>query len=47
MIGSCTFFPEEPRAARAAYSFEYFSLLQKVNHIRLLKGGESIRLTDE
>ena len=47
MIGRCTFFPEEPRAARAAYSFEYFSLLQKINHIRLLKGGESIRLTDE
>ena len=46
MIGKCTFFPEEPRAARAAYSFEYFSLLQKVNHIRLLKDGESIRLTD-
>lgn len=47
MIGKCTFFPEEPRAARAAYSFEYFSLLQKVNHIRLLKDGESVRLSDE
>ena len=47
MVGKCTFFPEEPRAARAAYSFEYFSLLQKVNHIRLLKDGESVPLSDE
>ena len=29
MVGHCTFFPEEPRAAKATYSFEYFSLLQK------------------
>ncbi len=47
MIGRCTFYAEEPRAARATYSFEYFSLLQKVNHIRLLRNGESIALTDE
>ena len=37
MIGKCTFFPEEPRAAKAAYSFEYFNLLEKVNHIRLVQ----------
>lgn len=47
MVGKCTFYPEEPRAARASYSFEYFSLLQKVNHIRLQKDGESIPLTAE
>lgn len=47
MIGRCTFFPEEPRAARAAYSFEYFSLLQKVNHLRLEKDGESLPLSEE
>ena len=47
MIGKCTFYPEEPRAARACYSFEYFSLLQKVNHIRLQKDGESTPLTSE
>ena len=45
MVGKCTFFPEEPRAARASYAFEYFNLLQKVNHLRLLKDGESIPLT--
>lgn len=46
-IGKCTLCPEEKRAPRAAYSFELFSLLQKVNHIRLLKGGESRPLTGE
>jgi len=49
MVGICTFFQEErePRAAKATYSFEYFSLLEKVNHIRLIQGGESIPLTDD
>ena len=47
MIGRCTFFPEERRAARATYSFEYFSLLQKVNHIRIVTNGASERLTAE
>ena len=47
-VGNCIFFPEEKRAARATYSFELCSLLQKVNHIRLISpGGESERLTDE
>lgn len=47
MIGHCTFLPEEPRAAKATYSFEYFTLLEKVNHIRLISDGKSERLTDE
>ena len=47
MIGKCTFYPQEPRAARACYSFEYFSLLQKVNHIRLVKNGEAMPLSTE
>lgn len=47
MVGRCTFFPDEPRAARATYSFEYFSLLEKVNHIRIIRGGEVSKLTDE
>lgn len=42
MIGRCTFFPEEQRAAKATYSFQYFSLLQAVNHIRIVSDG-SIR----
>lgn len=46
MVGVCTFEPNEPRAAKAAYSFEYFNLLEKINHIRILSGGKSERLTD-
>lgn len=45
MIGKCTLEAGEPRAARASYSFEYFTLLQNVNHLRLISGGESIPLT--
>lgn len=45
-IGKCTFEPDEPRAVRASYSFEYFNLLQKVNHLRLICGGESLSLSD-
>ncbi len=47
MVGMCTFEPDEPRAARATYSFEYFSLLEAVNHIRLQGAGESVPLTKE
>lgn len=47
MIGKCTFEPEEARAAKASWSFEYFSLLQKVNQIMLVKDGERIPLTAE
>lgn len=47
MVGRCTFFPDEPRAAKATYSFEYFTLLQKVNHIRIVENGVSSKLTDE
>lgn len=36
MIGKCTFFPEEKRAAKATYTFEYFNLLERINHIRLV-----------
>lgn len=45
MIGNCTFFPEEMRAAKATYSFEYFTLLEKINHIRLLSNGVGVELT--
>ena len=47
MVGRCTFEPEEPRAAKASYSFEYFNLLEKINHIRVLENGCSIPLTSE
>ena len=45
MIGKCTLETGEPRAAKASYSFEYFTLLQNVNHLRLMSGGESSPLS--
>lgn len=45
MVGKCTLEDGEQRAAKAAYSFEYFTLLQNVNHLRLLRGGEASPLT--
>ncbi len=47
MVGKCTFFPEEPRAAKATYTFEYFTLLEKANHIRLVASGAGVALTPE
>lgn len=47
MVGNCSFEPEKKRAAKATYSFEYFNLLQKVNHIRLAKSGDGVPLTTE
>ncbi len=45
MIGKCTLEVGEPRAAKASYSFEYFTLLQNVNHLRLMCSGESSPLS--
>lgn len=47
MIGQCTLCPEEKRTAKAAYSFEYFSFLQKLNNIRLITDGTSEALNAE
>ena len=47
MIGKCPFEQGEQRAARAAYSFELFSLLEAVNHIRLVENRKSVPLTPE
>lgn len=47
MIGKCTFEKSEIRAAKACYSFEYFNLLQKVNHLGLVVKGTTIRLDEE
>ncbi len=44
MIGRCTFEPDEKRCAKSCYSFEYFNLLQKINHLRLLVDGKKIEL---
>ena len=40
MIGKCTFFPEEKRAVKASYSFQLFTLWQKINNIKIITGGE-------
>lgn len=41
--GFCTFEREEPRAFKACYTFEYFKLLQDLNHIRILSPNRSPR----
>lgn len=40
MLGSCTFEPDERRAVKASYSFEYFNLLSKVNSLKITGAGE-------
>ena len=37
MLGNCTFEKEEKRAPKATYTFEYFKLLQTLNHIKIEK----------
>ncbi len=41
--GGCTFERDEPRAFKACYTFEYFKLLQDLNHIRILSAGQASR----
>lgn len=46
MLGKCTFEKDEFRAVKAAYSFEYSNLLQKINAVKII-GAEGKRpLTD-
>ena len=46
-VGNCTFEdgshgePAEKRASKVCYSFEYFNLLQKVNHLRLTSAKDN------
>lgn len=47
MIGKCPFEPAEERAAKATYSFELFSLLEAVNHIRIVTDRQSAPLSAE
>ena len=47
MIGRCSFEEGEKRAAKASFSFEYFTLLQAVNHLQLVTARTSTPLTDE
>lgn len=46
MRGKCTFEAGEPRAAKASYSFQIFSLWQEINHLRIIQNGSTIRLND-
>ena len=47
MRGECTFEKGQIRAAKATYSFQLFSLWQHINHIRIVRNGESVPLTDD
>jgi len=49
MIGFCTLEKEkkEKRAPKACYSFEYFSLLQNVNNMRIFSNKDSRSLTED
>ncbi len=46
-VGECTFEKGEKRAPKASYSFEYFTLLERINHIRIISGGSSLPLSPE
>lgn len=48
-VGICTLEkdPQEPRAAKATYTFEYFKLLQDLNHMRLSGPNGTFSLTSE
>lgn len=46
MLGQCTFYSEEKRAVKASYSFQYFTLLQNINNIKIGKLGETRFLND-
>lgn len=48
MIGNCTLFPKEKRAAKATYSFQMFNIWQNINHITLSdESGNKTTLTDD
>ncbi|MEG0338456.1 MAG: type II CRISPR RNA-guided endonuclease Cas9 [Oscillospiraceae bacterium] len=47
MVGNCFFETDEKRAAKACYSFEYFKLLQDVNHMRIFNNGKTLPLSRE
>lgn len=41
MLGKCRYEENELRAPKATYTFEYFRLLQELNHIRIMRCGFS------
>lgn len=46
MIGKCSLLEGELRAPRSSWSAEWFNVLQKINHLRLIGNGRSIRLSE-
>ena len=47
MLKPCTLEPTETTAPKAAFSFEYFSLLSKINSVRIQCGSEKRSLTED
>lgn len=47
MVGNCSLIEGESRAAKASYSFQYFSLLQAVNNVMIVSPSKSEKLTPE
>jgi CRISPR-associated endonuclease Csn1 len=47
MLGKCTFEEDEPRAAKACYTTEYFRVLQEMNHLKLVSNGMPPEFLDE
>lgn len=47
MLGKCTFEKEEYRAPKNSYTFERFTLLQKVNNLKINVNGEKLSLSQQ
>ena len=47
MLGKCTFEGNEKRAPKNSYTFERFSLLQKINNLNIKINGEKLELLPE
>ncbi|MDO5124473.1 MAG: type II CRISPR RNA-guided endonuclease Cas9 [Eubacteriales bacterium] len=46
MLGKCTFEKDEFRAVKASYSFEYFTLLSKINALKIISSEGKRALTE-
>lgn len=47
MLGKCMFEKDEPRAPKNSYIFERFTLLQKINNLRIDMNGDKIIISPE
>ena len=47
MLGKCTFEPDEYRASKASFTFEYFNLLSKINALKIVSNSGKRNLTIE